>query len=392
MDRQWRYRDTVLVLCMLAFFVTYFARLAISPVVPLITADFDISNTRVGLALTGMWLAYGVAQFPSGVLADRFGERRVILLAVGGTTAASVLLAFAPLYPVFVACAVGLGLAAGLHYSVASTLLSRTYDDVGTALGIHSLGGPLAGFVAPVAAAWVGVRYGWAPAVALAAAVGVPVFLLFRWRVRPTAPRRPSEPMRDRLQVGSLRRTLARPRIAFPLVVAMVGTYVVQGLMSFLPTFLVEFRGASPTHAGAVFSAFFVVRAGAQVVLGRTSDRYGRDASIAVAMLAGSLGTALLVVGAGLPAVSAAVLLAGVGASFFTSIDPRFLDALDDRERGAGFGLVRTVYTVVGATGSVGVGLTADLFGWDASFAVLTALFLLAFLSLATNRLLGLGY
>ena len=390
----WQYRHAVLSLCTLAFFVTYFARLAISPVVPFVVAEFGVSNTAIGVALSGMWLAYGVSQFPSGILADRYGERRVILVAVGGTTAASVLLAFAPAFPAFVAAAALLGLVAGLHYAVATALLSRTFDDLGTAVGLHSVGGPLAGLVAPVAAAWVGVRYGWRPAVALAALVGVPIVVLFAGFVRPTEPRRPDQPMRERLRVGPLVELLSRPAILLPLAVAMIGTYAVQGLMSFLPTFLVSFRDYSPGAAGAVFSAFFLVRTGGQVAVGRLSDRYGRDAAIGAAMLAGAIGMAALVapVDGGRPLVVAAVLLAGLGSSFFSAVDPRFMDALGDAERGAGFGLVRTAYTVVGAAGSVGVGLAADLFGWGVSFASLGALFAGAFALLSANALLGTGY
>ncbi|WP_200530601.1 MFS transporter [Halorubrum sp. LN27] len=388
----WQYRHTVLSLCMLAFLVTYFARLAISPVVPLIVDDFAVSNTAIGVALSGMWLAYGAAQFPSGVLADRFGERRVILVAVGGTAAMSVVLGLAPVFLAFVLAAVLLGLVAGLHYAVATTLLSRTFDDLGTAIGLHSVGGPLAGLVAPVAAAWVGVRYGWRPAVALAALVGAPVFLLFAWRVRPTEPRRPDQPMRDRFALAPLVELLSRPSVLLPLFIAMTGTYVVQGVMSFLPTFLVEFRGYSPSLAAGVFSAFFVVRAVAQVGLGRLSDSAGRDVAIGAAMLAGAVGTAAFVLGPGLAGVAVAVLLAGSGASFFSAIDPRFMDALGDAERGAGFGLVRTVYTVIGSAGSVGVGLAADLFGWGVSFAILAVLFGVTFAVLVANRALGTGY
>ncbi len=377
---------------MLAFFVTYFARLAISPVVPFITADFAVSNTAVGVALSGMWLAYGVSQFPSGILADRYGERRVILVAVGGTSAASLLLAFAPVFPAFVLIAFLLGLVAGLHYAVATTLLSRTFDDLGTAVGLHSIGGPLAGLVAPVAAAWVGVRYGWRPGVALAAVVGIPIFALFAWRIRPTEPRRPDQPMRDRLRLGPLVELLSRPSVLLPLAIATIGTYVAQGVISFLPTFLVDFRGYSPSFAGGVFSAFFVVRAGAQIGIGRLSDRIGRDAVIGGAMLSGALGLAGVVVLPGLAGLAVAVLLAGVGSSFFSAIDPRFMDAMSESERGAGFGLVRTVYTVIGSAGSVGAGLIADLFGWGVSFAVLAGLFGVAFLVLAGNAALGTGY
>jgi MFS family permease len=389
---RWQYRTTVLTLCLLAFFVTYFARMAISPVIPFIADDFDVSNTQIGFALSGMWLAYGLSQFPSGVLGDRYGEKPVILVAVGGTAVASLLLAFAPAFSVFVLFAVLLGLVAGLHYAVATTLLSRTYDELGRAVGIHSIGGPLAGLVAPVAAAWVGTRFGWRPAVALALGVGVPVFVLFAWRVRPAEPRRPSQPMRERFELAALYGLLLRPAVTFTLAIAMLGTFIVQGLLTFLPTFLIEHHRYTATLAGAMFSAFFVVRTVGQLVLGEFSDRYGRDLAIGTAMLAGAIGLIGVVVGSGLATVGIAVLLAGLGSSFFSALDPRFLDQFGDTERGAGFGLVRTVYTVVGSAGSVGVGLLADLFGWGATFLVLAGLFSLTFLALATNQALELGY
>ena len=210
--------------------------------------------------------------------------------------------------------------------------------------------------------------------------------------------------MAERLRLGPLFELIGRREILVPLAVATLGTYVAQGVISFLPTFLVEFRGYSPAFAGGVFSAFFVVRAGAQVGLGRLSDRLGRDASIAASLLGGALGLGSLValpdlvrlpVAVGLPALpttvglGVAVFLAGLGSSFFSAIDPRFMDALGDAERGAGFGLIRTVYTVIGSAGSVGVGLVADVLGWGASFAVIAGMSGVAFLVISANALVG---
>ena len=389
---RWRYRDTVLALCTLAFFATMVGRLAISPVVPIITEEFAVSNSVVGVALTGMWMAYFASQFPSGILADRFGERPIILVAIGGTAVASVFLALAPVFALFVVGTVVLGGVAGLHYSVATTLLTRTYDEIGTAIGVHNSGGPAAGLIAPPIAAWIGVRYGWRPAVAIGAAMAVPVFVLFAWRVRPTEPRRPDQPMSERLQLEAVLELLSRPQIAFPICLAIAGAFVWQATASFLPTFLVEHRGQSTELAGLVFGGYFVVQAITQVGVGAASDRYGRDIATAGCMVLAAAGFSLLIAVPGTVAIVAAVLLVGTGLGWGAALLPRFMDVLSETERGAGFGLIRTVYGFVGALGSVATGLLADLFGWGFAFGVLAGLLVLVFVALVANWALSLGY
>lgn len=385
-------RTTVLIACTAGFFVTYFARMAISPVIPFISEDFAVSNAAIGLALSGMWLAYGIAQYPSGILGDRYGEKRIVLLAVGGTTVAAVFLAVAPIFAVFVVFAIALGGMAGVHYSPATALLDRTTDNIGRAVGIHLLGAPIAGLIAPVAAAWVGVRFGWRPAVATAILVGIPTYAFVVWGVPNLTPHRPNESIRARVRHGAGMGAMVRPAILFTLAIAMLGTFVVQGLLSFLPTFFIEYHMYTATIAGIGFSAFFVVRAVAQLILGTVSDRYGRDLAIGAALLFGSMGLFGLVFGSSIAVIAIAVGLAGIGMGFFAVIDPRFIDALGEGEQGSEFGLIRTVYVVFGSAGSVCVGLLADLFGWDISFLVLAVMLGVAGLAVFINRGFGLGY
>ncbi len=389
---RWRYRETVLALCTLAFFATMVGRLAISPVVPLITDEFGVSNSVIGIALTGMWMAYFAAQFPSGVLADRFGERPVILVAVGGTAIASAFLAVAPAFALFLVGTIALGGVAGLHYSVATTLLTRTYEEIGTAIGVHNSGGPVAGLLAPPIAAWIGVRYGWRPAVAIGTAMAVPIFLLFAWRVRPRPAQRPDQPMRERFELGPVVAVLSRPEIAFPVALAILGAFVWQATASFLPTFLVSHRGQSTEFAGVVFAGYFVVQAITQVGVGAASDRYGRDAATAGCMVLAVAGFALLIAVPGAIALTAAIVLIGTGLGWGAALLPRFMDVLSEAERGAGFGLVRSVYGFIGASGSVGTGALADLFGWGVAFAVLAVLLVIVFVALVVNWLFSLGY
>lgn len=388
----WGYRYTVLVLCTLAFAATMVARLVISPVVPDIVATFQTSNGAIGLALTGMWAAYALTQFPSGIFGDRFGERRVILAALAGTAVFSLVLTLSTTYFLFLVGAVLLGAATGLHYSVAVTFITRQFDAVGRAIGFHVAGGPFAGLVTPIAAAAVAAQFGWRPALALGALVALPTFVVFALGIRTSEPRRPDQPMADRLTVGPIVELLSRPEIGYTVVLAVLGAFTWQAVASFLPAFLEQGRGFSTTTAGLLFSAYFVVHGATQPVMGQLSDYYSRDVVVAGAMGLGVVGFGTLVVGEGLVTAVPSVVCLGVAMSWGAPLQSRFIDVLSDAERGAGFGLVRTVYMTLGALGSVVTGSTADLLGWAAAFALLAVIMGVGVLAIAANLLLDLGY
>lgn len=383
----WSYERQVLGLCTMAFFATMVARLAISPVVPTIRADLAISNTVIGFALSGMWLTYALSQYPSGLLGDRYGERIVILVAVVGTAVGSLLIAASTTVALFVLATLLLGALAGLHYSVATSLLTKVFPQTGTAIGIHSVGAPIAGLVTPVAAAWVGTTYGWRPAVALGAVAAVPTAVLFGFGVRSREPARPDKPIRERLQIGQVVELLSRPQIAFTTLLAICGAFAWQGTASFLPTFLVEARGYSETAAGVAFSAYFVVQGVGQPGVGSLSDRFGREPMAALTMLAGVVGYSLFVFGHRLWGVAAAVVCIGIAMSWGAALMPKFMDNLAPEEQGMGFGLVRTTYMVVGSSGSVAVGAIADWHSWNAAFLLLSGLTGAVFLALVVSML-----
>lgn len=391
MKRYWNYRVTVVVLCTLAFFATMVARLVISPVVPEIVETFDSSTSVIGLALTGLWMAYACAQFPSGVLADRYGERAIILMAIGLTAVASTLLALSPSMPVFVLLTVVLGGVAGLHYSVATTFLAREFDNIGTAIGLHNSGAPLAGLLAPIAAATVSTWLGWRFAIALGTVAALPIFGFFAWKIQPTDPARPQQPLTERFALAPVVRLLSRPQIAFTTVLAVLCEFVWQATASFLPTFLIAYHGYSVGFASALFSAYFIVHGFAQPGIGSLSDRYGREEMTAVCALLGIGGYSLLIRGSGLGVVLVAIFLIGIAMSFGAALLPRFVDNLSAAERGAGFGLVRTTYMILSATGSVVIGTVADTAGWGIAFGIFVVFLSLVCVALIGNRLFDLG-
>lgn len=383
-------RRTVLGVVTAGNFAQLGVRFVLGPVVPLILLELDATRASVGVALTAMWAVYALLQFPSGVLADRFGERRLLLTGLAGTVVGAGLVAVAPSLVLFGAAVVVLGGGAGLYFAPASALLSRIHDSHGGALSAMTAGGALAGVVFPAGAGLIGVRYGWRTAVALAALVALPVMLATVLWVPKTPPVSPDGGLGEVFNVRRAARLLARPSVAYTTVVAVLFGFTFQAVSSFLPTFLVQYRGVDAGLAGVGFAAVFGLSSLAQPMAGRLSDALSRDTALAVsAVLAGS-GIAVLLGVSGTVGLVAGIALLGVGVSWPGTIQARFMDQLDDEERGFGFGLVRTVYMFLAAAGSVVVGSVADAGGWVTAYGVVIVLLGCCLLALGTNRALSL--
>lgn len=383
--------NAALAACTGAYFAVRFAQLLVSPAVPAIIDDFDTSRGAVGAALSGMWVAYACSQIPSGVLADRFGGRAVVLVSLVATAAAALALAAAPSLPLFVAAVVVLGGSAGLYYNAATALLSIEFDAIGRAIGVHRIGGQVAGVTAPVVAAAVGLRFGWRGVLAIGGVTALVVFVGVRRGVRRDDPVRPDAAAAELFAPATLLGFLSRPPLLYTTALAALCEFALLATVSFLPTLLVERHGLSLARASLLFSAYFAVVALCQPVAGWLSDRAGRDRTLAAMFVAGIAGYAALGVASSVLGASVAVVLVGVAMCWGPPLQSRAVDRLAPDERGAGFGVVRAGYILAGAPGAAVVGALADAVGWGGSALLLAGLFGVAAAATAVNRLSGLG-
>src|SRR5437016_13763883 len=79
----------VWVLLILACAANFVIRIGFSALLPSIIDELQLSYTRAGLLASAFFYAYVLMQIPSGLLGDRFGRRRVLLIGlVGGALAA----------------------------------------------------------------------------------------------------------------------------------------------------------------------------------------------------------------------------------------------------------------------------------------------------------------
>ncbi|MEF8776770.1 MAG: MFS transporter [Haloarculaceae archaeon] len=375
-----------------ANFGQFGARVALSPFVLAIAATFESSRGVVGLVLTGMWASYALSQFPGGVLADRYGERRIVLVALGGATVGSVLVAASPSLPVFALAAVLLGSGAGLYFAAGTALLDRRFENTGRAFSVHSAGGPLAGLVVPVGAAWVAARVGWRAGVLVGGVAALGALALALVAIEDRSPVSPEIRLRDRFSPATVVELLSRPTVAFTSVLGVVGMYVFQAFVSFFPAFMQQHHDLTRSRAALAAGVAFVLIALVLPLVGEAADRYDLDASLVVTYMVTAAGFAVLVLWPQSVGVRwTGILLVGVGLTWGGALQARFMRAFAPGESGTGFGLVRTVFVLLGSVGNVATGVLADVAGWAVAFGVLVGLLVFAAGLVATNRLLGLG-
>ena len=355
-------------------------RVALPALLPGIKAEFAVGNATAGFALTVLWFAYASMQFPGGIVADRMGERRLLIAGVALGTCCLGLFFLAPLFAVFLLACGAFGVGAGLFGTPRDMLLSRTFPEtVNTAYTVTFAAGSLGAAALPFAVTALADRFGWRTAV-LALLPLFAVVVVALWRVVPRTGRATDDGSGDEGRL-SPRETVARTAAALSdrtVLLASGGMvlfiFTYQSILSFLPTYLVEVKGLDGGFAAALFGLMFVFATVAQPLSGTLADRYGERPTIIVLVVLSTVTlVALPFTGPGL-ALTLLVPLLGVRIAIGPLTSAYVVRELPEAVQGSGWGLLRTVFFGVGSTGSTVVGLFADAGLFDVAFLLLSGL------------------
>ena len=91
----------IVALVLVTFFVISFLTNIIGPLVPDIIADFQINQTLAGFLIASFFIAYGIMSIPAGILVEKWGEKRVMIIAFGVASISAFLFALSPTYTVY---------------------------------------------------------------------------------------------------------------------------------------------------------------------------------------------------------------------------------------------------------------------------------------------------
>ncbi len=357
------------------WFFTLGLRFVVPALLPFITTDFPVSNATAGAAITLLWVAYAVTQFPAGALVDRLGERRLLV----ASTVVSVLglagYTLSPTFGVFLAATAAFGFSSGLYGPPRGTVLSRTFPDRdGLAFGGVLAAGSLGAALLPVVATVLAERAGWR----LAIGVTIPGFAIAAASLWWAVPGAGQQPRADggtlRSVVGGLRRAIASRRVLLAGGAAALMLFVFQGLTAFYTTYLVEVKHLTEGTAGGLFGLLFVSGAVWQSFGGGLADRYGHGPVLAVIAFSGVIPLVALPFVSGLVPLGLVAVFLGVRLSMGPITNAYIVSLLPPDVRGTAWGFIRTGFFTIGAFGSTAVGAMADRQLFAEAFLVLAAM------------------
>jgi MFS family permease len=344
-------------------------------VLPLVgRRDFHLASNAAILAfVVAFGAAKAVTNLLAGVLADRAGRKRLLVLGWALALPVPLLIAFAPAWWVVVVANLFLGVNQGLAWSMTVVMKIDLAGPArrGLALGLNESAGYLGvaatAFASGAAASAVAPRtLIWVGALAVAV-VGTFVAIVF---VRDTAGHVAHEQQGD---PGH-----DRPRN--PALVACAQAGLVNNLNDALawglaPLYLAA-HGASAGEIGVVAAVYPAVWGAGQLATGWLSDLTGREPLIVLGMLVQAGALVLLVAGGGAfaPALVAAALL-GVGTALvYPTLIAAVSDAVEPRDRARSVGIYRFWRDVGFVAGALAAGFGADLLGSGPTIAAVAAL------------------
>jgi MFS family permease len=281
----------MLVLFVLAHWGHHLLSSVVPPLLPFIREDFGISITQAGGLVSAFTIAYGISQLPSGWLADRIGQRVLILLGISGVALWGMLAGLAPNYAIMIVLMVLLGLFGGGYHPSSAPLVSSmvTPKRRGWALGIHQIGGTASNLTAPLIAAGLATYLGWQSAFLIPGAVvivlGIVLFVLLGSMKRQAAPDEDKVGARTEVRTPEARQRLSK--LITYIVIGTAGQIFIMSVIAFLPMFVVDRLGENEGVGAAIQAVIYLGGLPAGPIAGYLSDRLGAGRVLIVASLIG---------------------------------------------------------------------------------------------------------
>lgn len=333
------YRSKALLVVALTIFVDSFIGGVVVPVLPLYADTLDLSSFQLGAIFAAYSAVFLFLSIPMGVLSDRFGRRKIMILGMVGLTITTVAFTFAKSFIMLVLIRLLQGIAASATWMVGPALIADMYPpkERGGKMGLAMAGNSFGFLFGPVAG---GILYDWGGYAApflLSALITVLVLIATVIVIKEPEERAVAE---EKVSgEGSLAVLLGNKVLLVGCGVMLLASMGLGFIDPLLPGYFNHKFGASSTTIGWLFAAMAIASLIAQPVFGRLSDAVGRVFPIATGIVAMALAFALFSEAGTIAMSMVAMAVLGLTHGLTTAPIPAMLaDAMLQKNRNASYG------------------------------------------------------
>ena len=332
---------------------------ALLALLPLWAQAFGLSLTQAGVLKSVFYAAMTVGQIPSGLIAERFGERRLLALGTVGAAVGWLLLAEAHGFRALLAALVVAGIGSSVQHPLASSLVSRAFRgaNVRSALGVYNFAGDAGKALVPaLLAVGIGIA-GWRTSSAACGIAMAFVALGVHLSLTRSAPdESPPNPETGTPPGWGMtdRRGFARLGA-----VAVIDAASRGGFLLLMPFLMVE-KGLAVEHVGFALMVVFAGGAAGKFACGFVAQRIGTVRTIVITETATALG---IITAVAIPMEALWVLLAPLGAVLNGTSSALYAAAGEfahEKRQARTFGLFYTVTTAAYVIAPLAFGAVGD--------------------------------
>lgn len=298
-------RKLMLVLLFLGWALGNLDRYLINYAIVYIGADLSLTSTQTGVILSSFFLGYAIMQIPSGLLADKFGAKKVLIAAVILWSIFTGLTAVAWSLAAMVVIRFLFGIGEGGFQPAAAKIIATTFprNERGKAMSILLSSGAIMGTLVPIISAVLLITIGWRMFFIIAGALGIIIAILYWKFIKVPATAVDEEELQEAVvqenkatdpneNKGILKKIFKMP-VMWSLIFAFFTIYAVNwGLNSWLPTYLTNVRQLDMMSIGKLQLLPGVIMIIAMWAFGFVIDKL----SLKTAKLLGALSALLLAV------------------------------------------------------------------------------------------------
>jgi len=177
------YRYAILASLWFLYFVNYWDRISVLTLLPLIREDLTLTHAEVGFAASIFFFAYAIAQLFAGHMADRFGAKIMMTIAITSFTVITFITGIIKNFYQFIAVRIALGLGEGQHWTPSMKVCADWFPtgEKGRATGLYTTSFTIGPAVAPIAATFIAGIMGWRPVFFFLAIPGILGFICLRY-------------------------------------------------------------------------------------------------------------------------------------------------------------------------------------------------------------------